>query len=120
MDTSFVVSAIIAVVLVALMFVGINAERSMTPEQREAARIQATQQRNLTLYGPLNQSMICPHCQTQGTVHTKPVRQKKGISGGKTTAALLTGGLSLLATGLSRKETLTRAYCDSCNNIWAF
>ncbi len=52
--------------------------------------------------GELNRAMVCPHCQTRGSVYTKAVTQKKGVSGGKATAALLTGGVSLLATGLSR------------------
>src|SRR5262245_62922855 len=51
-------------------------------------------------HGPRNAQMICPHCQAKGTVHTQPVRCKKGISGGKATAAILTGGVSILATGL--------------------
>jgi hypothetical protein len=70
--------------------------------------------------GRLNQAMICPHCQTRGSVYTNAVTQKKGVSGGKATAALLTGGVSLLATGLSRKEHLTQAECANCKNTWTF
>jgi hypothetical protein len=44
--------------------------------------------------------MVCPHCQSKGTVTTRPIVESGGISGGKATAALLTGGLSVLATGL--------------------
>lgn len=65
-------------------------------------------------------AMICPHCQSHGTVRTQSVKQKKGISGGKATAAVLTGGLSILATGLSRKEKLTSAYCTKCGARWTF
>src|SRR5690348_14328204 len=43
-------------------------------------------------------AMICPQCQVRGKVFTTKVSVKKGISGGKATGALLTGGLSLLAT----------------------
>lgn len=71
-------------------------------------------------YGDLNPAMICPHCGVKGKIRTKAVDQKKGISGGKATAALLTGGVSLLATGLSRKETATQAHCGNCTNVWAF
>ncbi|MGO8683097.1 MAG: hypothetical protein ACLQUT_00730 [Thermoleophilia bacterium] len=63
-------------------------------------------------------AMICPHCQTKGSVTTKSVRSKKGISGGKATGALLTGGLSILATGLSRKESSTEAHCSVCGATW--
>ena len=70
--------------------------------------------------GEINRSMVCPHCQTKGKVRTKRVKQKKGLSGGKTTAAVLTSGLSILATGLSRKEEYTHAHCDNCKNTWLF
>ena len=73
-----------------------------------------------TLYGELNEAMICPHCQANGTVRTKLVDRKKGISGSKATAAMFTGGVSLLATGLSRKERLTLARCGNCKNEWEF
>lgn len=71
-------------------------------------------------YGPLSAQMACPHCQSRGVVHTKKVTQKKGVSGGKATAAVLTGGLSMLATGLSRKEALTEAHCVNCGATWHF
>ena len=69
---------------------------------------------------PASPQLVCPHCQSRGTVRTKRVRQKKGISGGKATAAVLTGGVSLLATGLSRKETQTEAHCSNCGSTWRF
>lgn len=71
-------------------------------------------------HGPLNRVFVCPHCQSKGKVRTKAVKRKKGISGGKATAALITGGISVLATGLSRKENLTQAHCESCNSTWLF
>jgi ribosomal protein S27AE len=64
--------------------------------------------------------MICPHCQTKGLVFTKPILKKTGVSGGKATAAVLTGGVSLLATGLSRKEAVTQAHCGKCGATWSF
>ena len=71
-------------------------------------------------WGTVRPAMICPHCQTKGQVHTKSVKRKKGISGGKVMGGLLTGGISLLATGLSRKEKLTQAHCSNCNSTWYF
>jgi len=71
-------------------------------------------------HGPINPAMICPHCQTKGAVRTRAVTQKKGVSGGKATAAVLTGGISMLGTGLSRKENLTEAHCDNCGSTWHF
>lgn len=69
---------------------------------------------------PKSAAMVCPHCQSRGTVRTKQVKQEKGVSGGKATAAVLTGGLSLLATGLSRKEDVAEARCSKCGNTWYF
>jgi len=68
----------------------------------------------------LNKNIICPHCQKRGGVITKPSKKKRGISGGKATGALLTGGLSMLATGLSRKEKVTEARCKNCGAEWLF
>jgi len=62
--------------------------------------------------------VACPHCAKVGQVATRPLRLKAGISGGKATGALLTGGLSLLATGLSRKESVSEAYCYNCKTRW--
>ena len=64
--------------------------------------------------------IVCPQCQTKGSVSTTRVKLKKGISGGKATGAILTGGVSLVATGLSRKESGTRAQCSNCNSTWIF
>lgn len=65
-------------------------------------------------------AMVCPHCKTKGRVTTEIVKRKKGVSGGKVMGALFTGGFSLLATGLSRKETMTHARCGKCKNAWDF
>jgi hypothetical protein len=72
------------------------------------------------VYGPVNPAIVCPQCQTRGRVRTTPVKRKIGISGGKATAALLTAGASILATGLSRKEHATQAHCDNCQSTWDF
>ena len=64
--------------------------------------------------------MICPHCQTQGSVSTEKTKVKQGISGGKATGALLTLGTSMLVTGLSRKQKVTRAKCSNCDAEWFF
>lgn len=75
---------------------------------------------NSLIWGPVNLALICPHCQTKGQVHTKRVKRKKGISGGKVVGGLLTGGISLLGTGLSRKQRATQAHCDNCGSTWDF
>ena len=71
-------------------------------------------------HGDINPAMNCPHCQSRGLVRTKLVTQKGGISGTKATAALFTAGVSLFATGLAKKSTITQAYCQNCSNTWSF
>jgi hypothetical protein len=85
----------------------------MTPSERSS--VQAEKQ-----FGVLNSAMVCPHCQTKGGIRTKSVEKKAGVSGGKATAAVLTGGVSILATGLSRKDNVTQCHCEECNNRWIF
>ena len=65
-----------------------------------------------------NAALVCPHCQRSGYVCARPSTQKRGVSGGKATAALLTGGFSLLAVGLSRKQAMTESHCDACGSTW--
>lgn len=60
----------------------------------------------------------CPHCGVTGQVRTKETKQKRGISGGKATGAVLTAGVSILATGLSRKQKVMEAHCKNCGSRW--
>jgi hypothetical protein len=127
MDGVLVLS-ILALGGVVVVIVAIMAEHEkvseMAPDERERylrdRRANQQSLQNTRLYGPLNAAMVCPHCHARGTIRTMAVKRKKGISGGKATAALMTGGLSMMAVGLSRKEELTRARCDNCGNAWDF
>jgi hypothetical protein len=65
-----------------------------------------------------DKALVCPHCHSTGTVSTETIRAKRGISGGKATGAILTGGLSMLVTGLSRKERVREAHCSHCGMVW--
>ena len=64
--------------------------------------------------------LVCPHCHVKGQVSTSSVKKSKGISGGKAAGAVVTGGLSIWLTGLSRKEQLTQAKCGACSSKWTF
>ena len=68
----------------------------------------------------LDRNMICPYCHATGTVTTTKVKKKSGIHGGKATAAVLTAGLTLIGTGLSRKNTMTQAHCSKCGATYTF
>lgn len=64
--------------------------------------------------------IICPHCKVRGSVTTEQIKKKVGISGGKAVGAIMTCGLSMFATGLSRKDLITKAYCENCSSTWYF
>lgn len=93
---------------------------AMTPKERRAHELAKADERETMAHGEVNSEIVCAQCQKRGGVRTKRVTLKKGVSGGKATAALLTGGVSLLATGLSRKEDQTLAYCANCGSSWSF
>lgn len=71
-------------------------------------------------HGSIHPQVVCPHCQTKGLVRMQSAKVKQGISGGKATGAVLTGGLSVLATGLSKKGKVTQAWCGNCLTAWQF
>jgi len=62
--------------------------------------------------------IVCPHCQQRGHVTIRLLDRKTGISGGKAAGAVLTGGLSAAATGLSRKELARQLTCGNCKMQW--
>jgi len=92
---------------------GERAKAQQSPEDRLDQELAAQ-------WGPRKPQIICSQCQTRGHVRTMAVTRKKGISGAKATGALLTGGVSLLATGLSRKDDETQAHCTNCESTWYF
>lgn len=132
MDTTLVITELvffgIVAGVVALVLVTVRKQRAreeseisaLSEADRHAYLTKKADARAEAIYGPLRVALVCPHCQQKGSVHTKKVTQKTGVSGGKATAAVLTGGASLLAVGLSRKQGLTEAHCTNCNSTWHF
>jgi hypothetical protein len=120
----------VLVLVFGVAFVAWVAIRHVTRERKQLAEMSPAERaqyfewkknRDLSAeYGPINSVMVCPHCQKLGEVRTKPVDRKKGVSGEKAAAAVITAGLSVMATGLSRTEQLTQAYCGNCGNTWDF
>ena len=111
-----------ALIIAAVVWTGIveaEADKKRTPAQRKQVMEMRKQASLAATYGAKNVALVCPHCTEKGNVRTKPITAKKGVSGAKATGAILTGGVSLLATGLSRKENQTQMHCDNCNSNWA-
>jgi hypothetical protein len=99
----------------------------MTPDQinnyygaQRAERHAHEENATTKQYGYINAQIVCPHCQQSGAVRTTQVSLKQGISGAKATGAILTGGASLLVTGLSQKVGATQAHCDTCHSNWTY
>lgn len=63
--------------------------------------------------------IVCPHCQVRGEVTATSTVRGQGISGGKATAGLLTGGASLLVAGLSKNQRMRLLRCGNCGSEWA-
>ena len=62
--------------------------------------------------------LVCPHCQTKGNVTTQMTIRKGSTSATKIVSGILTGGLSFLVTGISKKHMITEAYCLNCDTKW--
>ena len=71
-------------------------------------------------YNFVKKKIVCPYCQNTGCILVRRKEVKRGISGGKATGAIFTLGLSLLVTGLSRKERVMQAKCKHCKAEWTF
>lgn len=112
-------SWIVAIVAIVFVCLFIATYLAQTPEQKVKAGLFAPPKR-INDKVALDAKIICSQCQTRGSVSTRAITAKVGISGGKATGALLTGGLSLLATGLSRKQAMTEAKCSNCGATWRF
>ena len=94
--------------------IGLCYEASQYPK-RQAQKVKEKQEK-----AARDAKLFCPHCQNFGFVKTEKTTVKRGVSGGKATAALLTGGLTMLATGLSQEDTMTKATCSNCGSTWLF
>jgi hypothetical protein len=108
----------VAFIIWIIFIIGKNLKSDPNEEKQQQNDYEAG--RILRTLGPVSPNYICPHCQTKGFVRTIPVKRKKGVSGAKVTGAILTMGVSMLATGLSRKEGLTQAHCGNCDSTWDF
>lgn len=110
------VITVVALVVAALAWWGsmaLDPRRKMTSQQaavytqaqRDSKKREAERQRA---------QIVCPRCQVAGHVTVSATSKKRGVSGGKATGALLTGGASLLLVGLSRKEYVQLLTCSNC------
>ncbi len=94
-----------------LIFIGyimkLFAYSAMTPSQR-AAHDKAIVTRAT---GIINEHLICPHCQTKGTVRAKSVSRTETSTG-------KVGGI--VKTNIKSRTTkqVTQHHCDKCGTTW--
>ena len=62
--------------------------------------------------------LVCPHCHQRGRITVELLTRGKGISGGKAAGAVMTGGLSVGATGLSKNVPTRHLTCGNCKMEW--
>lgn len=93
----------------------------MTPAQRvkaeaqrvkaEAQRVKAEASRAIALFGNLSQHLICPHCQTKGTVRAKGATRVVTSTG-------KVGGIIKTNTKSTSTKSVTQHHCDKCSTTW--
>ena len=69
-------------------------------------------------FGPLAKGTACPHCRSTGKVRLRSIAQKTAAGGGNAPAAMLAGGVSMLAAAPAREAKNTQAHCMGCNSTW--
>ncbi len=75
---------------------------------------------NNDMYGQINSQMVCPHCQTIGTVRTKAIAQNDELNAREAIIAVASEGLSLFLPKSPQQEKTTQSHCDKCGNTWTF
>jgi hypothetical protein len=65
-------------------------------------------------------AIVCPYCQKRGQVSTRRVKVKTGFSTAKASFAVVTFGITTLATGLAKKGYITKARCGHCWSHWEY
>lgn len=109
-------------VVVVMISRRITALKSADMSPAELQRYVAERRASLLTFehGPLNPALMCPYCRKKGNIRTKRVERKKRVSGATATGTILIGGVSIVASDLSRKEQVTEVYCGNCEGTWEF
>jgi len=93
-------------------------EQAEYDKRQEEVQKQTDKQVYEARYGVLNDKIKCNYCENVGSVRFRRVQTKKGFSTGKATAAVLTAGISVIATGLAKKGGASKLYCENCKMEW--
>jgi hypothetical protein len=98
---------LVLLVIGALIIYGMNAR--IVERERVAAMSPAD--RLVHIYGPSNAHLICPHCQSKGSVHVKSA-MRSVTSTGKV------GGILKTNTESTTINVVTQHHCEKCSSTW--
>jgi len=96
--------------LVALV-ISVLISANSTKEKQERFNTMSPDQQATALMGSLNEHLICPHCQTKGTVRAKSVSRTETSTG-------KVGGIVKTNTKSSVTKLVTQHHCDKCRTTW--
>ena len=90
----------------------------LTPEGRvnydkkvEEDRIKKERELFIEINGEINQNLICPHCQTKGSVHSKEYSFNRVVNG-------KFGGILKTDIKINKSESGTARFCSKCESRW--
>lgn len=105
--------SVVGIVVILVVVFGIMLWRELfTPEGQARAAERVATEKNATA------QIVCKFCHEKGGVTRRTVQVKKGIDGTKAAGAVVTGGVSTVFTGLSRREPATELVCSNCKSKW--
>lgn len=101
----------IAGALIVVLALGSALQNNMVAEERGRLIELTPEQHAAQLFGSLNEHLICPHCQTKGSVRAKSVSRTETSTG-------KVGGILKTNTKSSITKYVTQHHCDECRTTW--
>ena len=83
----------------------------MSPEAREQYEKEILRQAQINVFGPINEHLVCPHCQNKGSVHAKKEMRV-------TTSVGKVGGILKTNTSSQVTRFVTQHHCKICSTTW--
>ena len=80
-------------------------------KEGEKVNAMSPEDRSNYIFGQINANLICPHCQTKGTVHVKKVPRVATSTG-------TVGGILKANTKSTVTSVVTQHHCDQCSSTW--
>lgn len=99
------------VLLVVLAVVVCAIAVMMGNKEREKIEAMSSGDKSNYLFGPINENLVCPHCQTRSMVHMKKATRVATSTG-------QVGGILKSNTKSTVKTVVTQHHCDQCSSTW--